>query len=166
MIFVTLGTQDKQFKRLPEKIEKLIKDGKIIDRVIMQVGNTKFESDLKSSKLKVIKFLKSKKITQLINDADLIITHGGVGTILEGINLGKKIIAVPRLKKYKEHVNDHQLQIIENFNANGYVIGTRGIDDIEIALERVEDFVPKKYESNNEKFIENLEKYIKNNERN
>lgn len=156
MIFVTVGTQDKQFKRLLEEVERLIRNGKITDTVVAQIGNTKFKTDLDGKYLHLIEFTTQREIEALLENADFIITHGGVATIIEGLNMNKKIIAVPRLKKYKEHVNDHQLQIIENFNKSGYIIGTKGVEELEEALERVEDFVPKKYNSNNEKFVERL----------
>ena len=60
-----------------------------------------------------------------INDCNILITHGGVGSIISGLKKDKKVIAVPRLEKYKEHVNDHQLQIIENFNNKKYIIGIK-----------------------------------------
>lgn len=160
MILVTLGTQDKEFKRILIEVERLIEVGKINEKVIAQIGNTKFETKLPNSKMELIKFTTPKQLNELIQDSSFIITHGGVGTIIEGIDLGKKIIAVPRLKKYKEHVNDHQLQIIENFDNKGYIIGTRCVEDIEKALDRVEKFVPRRYESNNEKFVEKLESKI------
>ncbi len=160
MILVTLGTQDKEFKRILIEVERLIEVGKINEKVIAQIGNTKFETKLPNSKMELIKFTTPKQLNELIQDSSFIITHGGVGTIIEGIDLGKKIIAVPRLKKYKEHVNDHQLQIIQNFDNKGYIIGTRCVEDIENSLDRVEKFVPRRYESNNEKFVEKLESKI------
>lgn len=160
MILVALGTQDKEFERLPVEIERLIEIGKITDKVIVQIGNTKFEPKLSSDKIEIIKFTSQKEMEELIKNADLIITHGGVGTIIEGINLGKKIIAVPRLKKYKEHVNDHQLQIIENFDRKGYIIGTKEVEDIENALNRVDEFIPQKYKSNNAEFLNKLKEKI------
>ena len=166
MIFVSCGTQDKEFRRLFIEIERLIEEGKIKDNVIAQIGNTKFKTNLLENKMKVIEFASPDEMKELIKSADLIITHGGVATIIEGINLEKKIIAVPRLKKYKEHVNDHQLQIIENFNEKGYIIGTKGVEEIEEALKKVPRFEPKKYESNNKKFLIRLENSIINNSSN
>ena len=156
------GTQDKQFKRLLIEVERLIKTGKITDTVIAQTGNTKFSTDLDSSKMHLIEFTTPREVDALINNADFIITHGGVATIIEGLNCGKKIIAVPRLKQFKEHVNDHQLQIIDNFNESGYIIGLHGVDELEDALNKIERFVPKKYTSNNEKFVNKLENAIVN----
>ena len=48
--------------------------------------------------------------------ADLVITHAGTGAIIGAVKQGKKVIAVPRLAKYGEHVDDHQLQIVEQFS--------------------------------------------------
>lgn len=161
MILVTLGTQDKEFKRLLIEIERLIKIDKINEKVVAQIGNTKFTTQLSKEKLELIDFMSLNELQNLIKQSSFIITHGGVATIIEALNFNKKIIAVPRLKQYKEHVNDHQLQIIENFGAKGYIIGTKGVEDIENALIKVEKFYPQKYESNNSKFLECLEKEIK-----
>ena len=161
MIFVTVGTQDKEFRRLLEEVERLIKCGKINEPVVAQIGNTKFSTDLESSKMQLIEFTTPREVDALIENASFIITHGGVATIIEGLNRGKRIIAVPRLKRYKEHVNDHQLQIIENFSESGFIIGVHGVEELESALERVDGFVVKRYVSNNERFVERLEEEIR-----
>ena len=160
MIFVTVGTQDKQFKRLLQEVERVIKKGIIQDTVIAQTGNTKFETDLDSKQMHLIEFTTPREIESIIKNAEFIITHGGVATLIECLNNGKKVIAVPRLKQYKEHVNDHQLQIIENFSKSGFIIGTTGVEQIEGALKRVQEFIPKKYKSNNDNFVSKLEKCI------
>ena len=48
--------------------------------------------------------------------ANIVITHGGTGAIIGAVKKGKKVIAVPRLAKYGEHVDDHQLQLIKQFD--------------------------------------------------
>lgn len=154
------GTQDKEFPRLLSEVERLIKVGRIKDKVIAQIGYTKFETKLLKSQMQLIEFTTPAEIQKLIKNSDFIITHGGVATIIEGINNGKKVIAVPRLKKYKEHVNDHQLQIIENFNDSGYIIGTSGVEGIEEALDKVKNFNPRRYLSNNEAFVDRLKNEI------
>ena len=84
--------------------------------------------------MKTIEFTNPKEMSEYIKEADYIITHGGVGTIIEGINLGKKIIAVPRLKEYKEHVNDHQLQIIDRFDEEGYILPLKDFDKLDLHI--------------------------------
>ena len=67
---------------------------------------------------------------------------------------------MPRLKKYKEHVNDHQLQITDNFAKEGYIIALEDGEKLQNVLKKAKDFTPKKFVSNNEKFNDELEKII------
>ena len=107
MILIMLGTQNNSFHRLLEEVQRCI-DNKIIqDEVVVQAGSTKF----KSKDMKIFKLVSSQKLDKYMEDADLIITHGGVGSIVSCIKKGKKVIAVPRYRKYGEHVNDHQKDI-------------------------------------------------------
>ena len=59
-----------------------------------------------------------EKFSELISKCDILITHGGVGSIITGLQNNKKVIVAPRLAKYNEHMNDHQIQITENFSKN------------------------------------------------
>ena len=69
--------------------------------------------------MKILDEVPQDEFAKLVDKADVIITHGGVGSIITAITKGKKVIAVPRLGKYNEHVNDHQVEIIESFNEKG-----------------------------------------------
>ena len=159
MILVLLGTQNNSFKRLLEEVQKNIDNGNIKEKVIVQKGFTKFES----KDMEMYKELPSEKINKLIEQANMVITHGGVGSIISSITRGKKVIAVPRLKKYKEHVNDHQLDIINSFNDNGYIIGIHCVEELGEALTKIKSFVPKKYIQNTGKVINIVENFIDNN---
>ena len=108
-------------------------------------------------------FLFPEEMKKLINQANIIITHGGVGSIITAITKGKKVIAVPRLKKYKEHVNDHQTEIVEAFNREGYIIGIQDVSELEDALKRIKEFTPKKYEKNTGNIIKIIEDFIEKN---
>ena len=121
MILVTLGTQDKEFSRLLVAIDEEIKKKNITDKVVVQAGCTKYES----TNMEIFDLIPSDKFEELIEKCDLLITHGGVGSILAGVTRNKTVIAAPRLAKYNEHVNDHQLQIIENFSKNKYILELR-----------------------------------------
>ena len=100
---------------------------------------------------------------KLINKADLIITHGGVGSIITSIEQGKKVIAVPRLKEYNEHVNNHQLDIVKSFDEMGYIIGVTDVSQLGDALKKIEKFEPKKYIPNTGKIINIIQDFIDNN---
>lgn len=157
MIYVSLGTQDKKFPRLLQEVDKLIDKGIIKDEVVAQIGQTKYES----KNMKLYDYLSKEDVLKYMNESRFIICHGGVGTILDALKLNKKVIAVARLKLYKEHVNDHQLQIIREYTKLGYILD--GTYDLEKAIFDVNEFIPNQYVSNNENFIKQLEDYIDNN---
>lgn len=149
LILITLGTNDKSFARLLNEVQKLIDQGKITDRVVVQAGVTEFES----STMEIFDLIPFSQFDDLINQCDLLITHGGVGSITTGLKKGKTVIAVPRLAQYGEHVNDHQLQIIDNFDKAGYIIGLTDVSQLEAALATAETFTPNAYQSNTENMI-------------
>lgn len=158
MIFVILGTQDKKFPRLLEAIQKQIDAGKISkkEEIIVQAGSTKFES----KDMKILDYMSVRKFEECIEKADVVICHAGVGTILTALKKGKKIIAAARLKQYGEHVNDHQLQILDNFTKEGYILALEDFDKIDILLKQVKSFTPAKFKSNKKFFLRQLEKEI------
>lgn len=159
MILVTLGTQDKQFKRLLDNIQKEIDAGNIKDRVVVQAGYTKYNS----KDMEIFDLVDRDKFNDLINKCDLLITHGGVGSILTGLKNNKKVIVCPRLSKYKEHINDHQVQIVDNFYNSGYILKYCEEDNLKDVLKQVKKFKPKKYISNTNNFIKIIEKFINEN---
>lgn len=156
MVLVLLGTQNNSFHRLLEEIDKLIQSNVIKDDVIVQAGHTKYISD----NMKIMNFIERDEFEKLQEKADLIISHGGVGSILQSIIKEKKVIAIPRLHEYKEHVNNHQKDIVELFNEKGYIIGIKGIEELEAAIKKIETFKPKKYKRNNEKMLKIIEDFI------
>jgi len=156
MILVTLGTQDKSFERLLKAIDKKINENKINDKVIVQAGMTKYESD----NMEIYDFVEYEKFDDLIKKCDILITHGGVGSIITGLKNNKKVIAAARLKKYKEHTNDHQLQIIENFRDSGFILELSDFDKVDEKINEAKIFKPNQYKSNKENFINLIEKEI------
>ena len=126
MILVMLGTQKNSFHRLLEQIQKCIDKKLINEKVVVQAGSTKFQSE----DMEIFDLIENTKLNKLIKEADFIITHGGVGSIVTCLKEGKKIIAVPRYHEYGEHVNDHQLQIIQTFDGQGFIKGAVTVQDL------------------------------------
>ena len=156
MILVTLGTQDKSFVRLLKALDKEINRGIIKDKVIVQAGFTKYESP----NMEIFETIPNDELEELIEKADLIITHGGVGSILTALKHNKKVIAAPRLSKYHEHTNDHQKQIVTEFSKRGYILELKDFTKFDKVLEKSGTFKPKKYKSNNEKFQQIITTYL------
>ncbi len=156
MILVTLGTQDKDFSRLLKVLDKEKENGHIKDKIIVQSGNTKYESD----NMEIFDFVSNKKLNELIEESRLIITHGGVGSILSALKKNKKVIAASRLAKYKEHHNDHQKQIVKEFAKRGYILELKDFNKIDKVLEKSKTFKPKKYTSNTKNMVNMIDNYI------
>ena len=157
MIFVTLGTQDKQFRRLLDAALALRSD----EKVVIQYGSTKPDEAMVENlegNFEFHQYLSNEEFEKYMKEARVIITHAGVGTIIEGLKFDKMMIVAARVKKYKEHVNDHQLQILDTFEREGYILR---LDDFSKLPELLkENFKPKKFNSNKNNFNTYLEEEI------
>jgi UDP-N-acetylglucosamine transferase subunit ALG13 len=107
MILVTVGTEQYPFNRLMHWIDLLLSQGLIQDEVVVQSGNC----TVLPSGAKVYQFLKEERFRELILQADLIIAHCGEGTVLLLDSLDKPYILVPRSFEFKEHVDNHQVDM-------------------------------------------------------
>ncbi len=153
MILVTLGTQNQKFYRLLDAIEK----ANIKDEIIVQAGGS---SDYQSKKMKILKFIDYEEMNKYIDECDLVITHGGTGSIIMPINKNKKVIACARLNKYGEHINDHQTEIVSIFADLGYILEFKDGDNLDDIIKQAKTFKPKKYQSNTKHFIKCLKSEI------
>ena len=118
LIFVTVGSRNYPFDRLFKKIDQLCEKGIIKDKVFAQTGTSKY----KPKNYEYVDFTSPDVFEEKINEADIVVTHGASGSIMKALNAGKKVIAVTRLEKYGEHINDHQIQNNEAFSSNRYVL--------------------------------------------
>lgn len=156
MIFVTLGTQDKDFSRLLKAIDKEIEKGNIKEKVIVQAGYTKYSSP----NMEIVDLIPTDEFDKLIEKSSLVITHGGVGNILSAIKKNKTVIAAARLKKFKEHTNDHQKQIIEEFSSQGYILELKDFNKLGKMIDKAKVFKARKFKSNTDNMLSLIEKYI------
>lgn len=160
MILVLLGTQDKSFKRLLDAVEHVVCCGGISEEVIVQAGFTKYES----KNMQIFDLVSQDELDKLMKKARIIITHGGVGSILSSLHYNKPVIAAARLSKYAEHTNDHQVQIVDKFEYDGYILALRDFSKLESLIKKCDQFKPKKYHSNNKKFVKMIDNYIREEE--
>lgn len=121
MIFVALGTQKFPFNRLLKDIDELIEEKIITESVFAQTGNSSYVP----KNYAWVKFLEPTDFKKRINECETFITHGGVGSIHNGLLLNKKVIVYPRLAIYNEHVDNHQMEIAEKYSELGYVLMCR-----------------------------------------
>ncbi len=140
MIYITLGTQACDFSRCLKMVEEMIHENIIKDKVIAQTGYTSY----RSSVIDCFDFVPEEKYQQFMDEADVIISHAGTGALFSSIKKGKKVIAVARLAKYGEMVNDHQTEIVTKLSNEGYILdGTYSIKD---AWNKLSGFTPHNFD--------------------
>ena len=108
MIFVTVGTHEQGFDRLVKEIDELKRDNIIKDEVIIQKGYTEYEPKY----CKAYKLIGYDEMQKYLDEAKIIITHGGPASFIAPLTIGKVPIVVPRQKDFNEHVNNHQLEFV------------------------------------------------------
>lgn len=156
LILVQLGTHELEFPRMLQLIEKCIDEGIINEKVIVQRGNTKYQSD----KMEFVEYLSYEEMEALTKEARYILTHGGTGSIITSIRHGKKVVAFPRLKKYNEHNDDHQEEILNVMESQGYIKVCHDGDDLAQIIKDLDHFEPKVFSSDNSKMIGILRNFI------
>lgn len=127
MIFVILGTQKFQLNRLLQEMDELVGSGRISEEVFAQTGH----SDYQPKHYSFVDFLDKPEFEKKIKESSLVITHSGVGSIITAIQSQKPVIVYPRLVKYNEHVDDHQLEIAEAFKKKNFVLCCDEKEDLE-----------------------------------
>ena len=158
MILILLGTFKKNFSRPLVAIEEAILAGKISEEVIVQAGHTSFKSDF----LTIRTFIEIDELKELYKSASLIITHSGVGSILKGLKLNKAIIAIARLAKFNEHVDNHQLDILQEFSNRKYLFPWNEGDDFLQILEKARKFKYEPFISTQGQLVQFIDQYIEN----
>ena len=132
MIFVSVGTHNQQFDRLLMAIDKAINMGAIKEEVFAQIGHSTYVP----KNFKHCKFMSIDEFDKCVKNCSLFITHAGEGNIGTGLQFEKKMIVMPRLKRFGEHTNDHQLELADAIGKNKQAIIVLG-SDITGALKEV-----------------------------
>jgi UDP-N-acetylglucosamine transferase subunit ALG13 len=156
MIFVTVGTHEQQFNRLVKEVDNLIEKGQIKEEMFVQLGY----SDYIPKNCIWKKLLSYDRIEQYLDEARIVITHGGPATFMNVIQKGKVPIVVPRQKQFGEHVNNHQLEFAKRLVEEGYSLDVvEDVSDLWYAIKRNEN-TQEIIKSRNEIFVENFKKLV------
>ena len=153
MIFVTVGTHTQGFERLVKAVDELAGSGRLKEKVIMQIGNTKYSP----RNCEYFRFESFKKILELNKSARIIITHAGAGCILTALHFGKPLIIMPRRKMFGEHTDDHQCDLAEALNTQKKAIRINDAAELEAAMKSAKKLNRKRKKS---ALAENLKKYF------
>lgn len=156
MIFVVLGTWEMPFTRPLVEIEQVVKQGLLTEPVVVQSGATSYQS----SYMSFVPFYGKEELEQMYDKASLIICQAGVGSIMLGLRKNKKVISIARLARFDEHIDDHQLEILDVFAKSGAILPWRGDGDLAEVLARAENFVSAGYPFGKEKISGAILEYL------
>jgi UDP-N-acetylglucosamine transferase subunit ALG13 len=142
MILVTVGTHYLGFERLIKKIDEI--SCNLNEEIIAQIGNTKYIP----KNIKYFRFIEDeKKFLDIIKKSRVVISHAGAGTILTLSRYNKQMIIVPRLKKFNEHVDNHQMELAEYLEKEKKVPVVYDIEKLSSVIDKITNI---KLESNNQ----------------
>lgn len=156
MIFVTVGSQKFSFDRLLKKVDQMAGNHMLAEEVYMQTGNSTYEP----RHCHYQNFYDRDKFVEMVEKSNVIITHGGVGIVVDAVKRGKKVIVVPRRAGFGEHVDEHQLQLMEQFHARNLICACMNVDDLPYVLRMVETRKFGGYQSNTEQFVASVDEFL------
>lgn len=145
MILVTVGTHTEGFERLVRWMDEIAAE--LEDEVIIQIGHTSIEPEHADW----FEFKDIEEIIELTEEADIVVGHGGAGTILTTLEAGTPIICVPRREKHGEIYDDHQFELTTKLAQKGTLAIATSKEELyqqlsrsasEIGMELSADLVP------------------------
>ena len=155
MIFLTVGTQF-PFDRLVKAVDKAAGTNGFDEKIVAQIG----ESTYCPKNFEAAPSVEKDVFDQHFSEADSIISHAGMGTITMALDHRKPLLVVPRLKKYGEVVNDHQLAIAKKFEQLGYLLVAYNAEDVSVKMKKLKTFVPQERQPCPDIVAERISKFL------
>lgn len=127
MIYATVGTMFLDFSRLIRKMDDIA--GQTGERVVIQIG----DSPICPVHAEYFSFKPREDVLALQREARVIVCHAGIGAVQDALMAGQPFIVVPRLKRFHEHINDHQLDLAEAVQRRGWgrmILDVNDLDDV------------------------------------
>lgn len=131
MIFITVGTNEAPFDRLLEAVDAL----HCSEELIVQHG----ASAVRPDGAECHEFMAFDAVVEHVRAARLVISHAGVGSVIVALANGKRPVVVPRLRRFGEAVDDHQLAFARRLHTRGLVCCIERPDGLARALALSED---------------------------
>jgi len=157
MIFLTVGTQF-PFDRLVRSIDEVISRNGFKEEIFAQIGDSSYHP----RNFKAIPLLEKKVFDKRISEASCIVSHAGIGTIAMALDNEKPLLVMPRLKKYGEVVNDHQVAIAKRFEELGYILVAYTEEQLPDKLKQLKSFIPQKRKANPDAVANRIRQFLNN----
>ncbi|MCE5187081.1 MAG: hypothetical protein LLF76_13240 [Planctomycetaceae bacterium] len=154
MIFLTIGTQE-PFDRLIRSVDELVEEGAIADDVVGQTG-----SGYRPMHFTSYPILDKSEFERCMEQSRFVISHAGMGSIITAVTLQKPMLVMPRLHKYREHVNDHQFHTALRFEELGVVVTARDKQELKEKLQVMPYFKPARRNCDTDTLIRRIADFL------
>lgn len=155
MIFLTIGTQF-PFNRLLKAVDDCFDDGLINEEIFAQIG----DSSYRPHNFKAVSSLEKHLFDKHIREASCIISHAGIGSITMALNYNKPLLVMPRRKRFKEHVNDHQVATARKFEEFGHILVAYQEEDLPEKIKELKSFVPRPRKNQAKAVADRIAKFL------
>ncbi|MFC1633193.1 glycosyltransferase [Planctomycetota bacterium] len=135
MIFLTVGTQF-PFDRLVKAVDQALGNGQLNGEICAQIG----DSSYRPLNFQAVSSMEKHLFDERMHEASAIISHAGMGTISMALEKDKPLLVMPRLKKYGEVVNDHQVAIARKFEELGHLLVAYEPEELPEKIKRLKTF--------------------------
>ncbi len=156
MILLTMGTYPLAFDRMIRAVDELVCRGLIEEEIFAQIGFSKYIPQ----HLKYERIMDKEVFDRCLKTASALIGHAGMGTITLALENDKPLVVMPRMKKYKEHVNDHQVGTAREFERMGHVLVAYDIDELPGKIRQLKDFKPAPRVCQTEKVAQRIAEFL------
>ncbi len=126
MIFVTVGSHEAPFDRLVQRMDELA--GQTEEPVWMQIGS----ATVSPVRAPHRRFFSTVDFRRLFRESRAVVSHAGVGTLLEAARIRKPLVCLPRLHRFGEHWDDHQLEICAELARSGTLQYVEEPEDLDL----------------------------------
>ena len=158
-ILICVGASEYGFERLLKIVDELCDEKKLDGKhIISQLGSSSYLPH----NFKYFKLIGRNEYEKYVEQADVIISHAGTGSVIPPLKKGKKVIVFPRRECYGEHLDDHQLELANIFTQNGYTLCATNKAELQNCLSNIKNFVPRPFEPNTRNMNKLIIDFIEN----
>jgi len=156
MIFLTVGTQF-PFDRLVKAVDEAVGEGVLSEQVFGQIG----ASSYRPKNFESVPELEKSVFDKYFGEADSIISHAGMGSVTMALESRKPLLVMPRLSKYGEVVNNHQVEIARKFEQAGHLLAVYDAGNLPGKIEELKSFVPQERKPRPDLVAARISAYLK-----
>lgn len=155
MIFLTVGSR-LGFDRLVRAVDDMVALRLIREPITAQIGNGNYEPKF----MRYERMVSGSAYDALMSEADRIIGHAGSGTIAHALENEKPLLVLPRLGRYGEHVNDHQVATAATFARLGCVLRAEQVHELPSCYRAMLNFVPRRRVARTHELVDRIGDFL------